>query len=115
MIAYNADSGSLMGTLGLYPKKQNIAPNTNRSIWDWDASTFNGVIPEASETYNVVGNVNEYGLIIGETTFGGLPQLNGHGTGAVMDYGSLIWVTLQRAKTAREAIKMMVRVHCKLS
>eukprot|EP00931_Biecheleriopsis_adriatica_P073435 TRINITY_DN47718_c0_g1_i1.p1 TRINITY_DN47718_c0_g1~~TRINITY_DN47718_c0_g1_i1.p1 ORF type:complete len:621 (+),score=95.31 TRINITY_DN47718_c0_g1_i1:211-1863(+) len=78
-----------------------------REIWDWDDSVYLGSIPEVSHTYNVVGNANEHGLIIGETTFGGLPQLDGHGTGAIMDYGSLIWVTLQRAKTAREAIMVM--------
>ena len=60
-----------------------------------------------NHTYNVVGNCNEHGLIIGETTFGGLKQLDGHGSTNVVDYGSLIWVTLQRAKTAREAIAMM--------
>ena len=58
-----------------------------------------GEIPEVEQTYNVVGNVNEHGLIIGETTFGGLASLDGHGSSAIMDYGSLIWVTLQRAKT----------------
>jgi dipeptidase len=78
-----------------------------REIWDWDDSVYLGTIPEANETYNVIGNINEHGLIIGETTFGGLHDLDGHGTGAIMDYGSLIWVTLQRAKTAREAIKMI--------
>lgn len=54
-------------------------------------------------TYNVVGNINEFGLSIGETTFGGVEELQ-HQDGAKIDYGSLIWVTLQRAKTAREAI-----------
>jgi len=105
-IAYNADSGSLYGSLGHYPAKDH-APGTMRDIWDWDASTYNGHIPEVNHTYNVVGNVNEYGLIIGETTFGGLSDLGGVGTGNIMDYGSLIWVTLQRAKTAREAIATM--------
>lgn len=60
---------------------------------------------QAAETYNVVGNMNEYQLTIGETTFGGLPSL-GNQPGAIMDYGSLIWVTLQRARTAREAISL---------
>mmetsp|Transcript_10305 Transcript_10305/g.19477 ORF Transcript_10305/g.19477 Transcript_10305/m.19477 type:complete len:589 (+) Transcript_10305:44-1810(+) len=105
-IAYNADSGSLYGSVGLYTASDHPEGKT-RDIWDWDASTFLGTIPEVNHTYNVVGNVNEHGLIIGETTFGGLPQLDGHGTGAVIDYGSLIWVTLQRAKTAREAIAVM--------
>lgn len=105
-IAYNADSGNLFGSLGHYPAA-NHNPNSMREIWDWDGSIYLGSIPEVNHTYNVVGNINEHGLIIGETTFGGLEQLDGHGTGAIMDYGSLIWVTLQRARTAREAIAMM--------
>ena len=56
-----------------------------REIWDWDASTYLGSIPEANQTYNVVGNANEHGVIIGETTFGGLKSLDGHGTGAIID------------------------------
>ena len=55
-----------------------------REIWDWDDAFFLGRIPEAPHTYNVVGNVNEHGLIIGETTFGGLPTLDGHDTDAIM-------------------------------
>ena len=78
-----------------------------REIWDWDDSVYLGSIPEAEHTYNVVGNINEHGLIIGETTFGGLSELDGHGTSAVMDYGSLIWIALQRCKTAREAIMLI--------
>ena len=69
---------------------------------DWDGSFFIGTIPEVSHTFNVVGNTNEHGLTIGETTWGGRP--GGKQASAIMDYGSLIWVTLQRAKTAREAI-----------
>jgi len=106
MISYNADSGSLYGSLGYYPAKDHPA-GAMREIWDWDGSYYTGSIPEVSHTYNVVGNANEHGLIIGETTFGGLPALDGHNHGHIMDYGSLIWVTLQRAKTAREAIATM--------
>ena len=62
-----------------------------------------------AETCNVVGNINEYQLAIGETTYGGLKELHTQ-TGAVMDYGSLIYVTLQRAKNAREAIKIMTEL-----
>eukprot|EP00750_Incisomonas_marina_P012629 INCI17126.2.p1 GENE.INCI17126.2~~INCI17126.2.p1 ORF type:complete len:622 (+),score=107.48 INCI17126.2:144-2009(+) len=105
-IAYNADAGNLYGSLGHYPAATH-ASNATRRIWDWDGAFFLGEIPEVEQTYNVVGNVNEHGLIIGETTFGGLASLDGHGSSAIMDYGSLIWVTLQRAKTAREAIKLM--------
>ena len=66
-----------------------------------------GNISEVNQTYNVVGNVNEFGLCIGESTFGGL-ELFAKQLGAVVDYGSLIYITLQRAKTAREAISIMV-------
>eukprot|EP00604_Paraphysomonas_vestita_P001968 CAMPEP_0174821440 /NCGR_PEP_ID=MMETSP1107-20130205/8101_1 /TAXON_ID=36770 /ORGANISM="Paraphysomonas vestita, Strain GFlagA" /LENGTH=519 /DNA_ID=CAMNT_0016038461 /DNA_START=151 /DNA_END=1710 /DNA_ORIENTATION=+ len=76
-------------------------------MWTWDYGTYLGEIPEAEETYNVVGNVNEYGLIIGESTFGGLIQLACNRKTGLMDYGSLIWVTLQRARNAREAIQVM--------
>lgn len=76
-----------------------------RYIYDWDTGVYRGQIEEVPHTYNVVGNTNEYGLIIGETTFGGLEMLYPEdGSTAIMDYGSLIWVTLQRAKNAREAI-----------
>eukprot|EP00658_Telonema_sp_P-2_P081495 TRINITY_DN8368_c0_g2_i1.p1 TRINITY_DN8368_c0_g2~~TRINITY_DN8368_c0_g2_i1.p1 ORF type:complete len:591 (+),score=127.92 TRINITY_DN8368_c0_g2_i1:117-1889(+) len=106
IVAYNADSDNLYGSLGHYPARSHPA-GTIRQIWDWDSSMYLGNISEASHTWNVVGNANEWGVVIGETTFGGLPALDGAGTGAILDYGSLIWVTLQRAKTAREAIKIM--------
>eukprot|EP00041_Stephanoeca_diplocostata_P019616 m.426169 g.426169 ORF g.426169 m.426169 type:complete len:301 (-) comp21352_c0_seq5:2985-3887(-) len=108
MIAYNADSGNLYGSLGIYPAADH-APGTMRDIWDWDASTYLGSIPEVNHTYNVVGNSNEHGVTIGETTFGGLPKYN-HQPGAIMDYGSLIWVTLQRSTTAREAINVAAKL-----
>jgi dipeptidase len=76
-----------------------------RQIYDWDSGRYLGEIPEAATTYNVVGNVNEWGLAIGETTFGGVDF--GVQAGATLDYGSLIWVTLQRAKTARDAIQVL--------
>jgi len=64
-------------------------------------------IAEANETFNVVGNSNEHGLVIGESTFGGVPALAWNQTGSIIDYGSLIYITLMRAKTAREAIQIM--------
>ena len=106
LLAYNADSGSLYGSLGVYPAAEH-APNATREVWDWDDSVFLGVIPEAALTYNVIGNANEHGLVMGETTFGGLPELDAHGTGGVMDYGSLIWITLQRCKTCTCAIELI--------
>ena len=102
-IAYNADSGGLYGSLGHYPAADH-AFGSVRDIWDWDGSFYLGSIPEVPHTFNVVGNTNEHGLTIGETTFGGRGELNAAHSGGLMDYGSLIWVTLQRAKTAREAI-----------
>ena len=79
-----------------------------REIYEWDTGKYLGEIKEVNSTYNVVGNSNEHGLVIGESTFGGVPELAGikqqEALGAVLDYGSLIYVTLQRAKTALEAI-----------
>ena len=74
---------------------------------DWDGQYFTGRIPEVARTLNVVGNINEAGVIIVETTFGGRGDLNGAGTGAIMSYGDLIWTTLSRAHSAREAITIM--------
>lgn len=76
-----------------------------RQIYDWDTKEYHGEIPEAAETYNVIGNINEYQVSIGETTFGGRHEMVD--TTGVLDYGSLIYIALQRSKTAREAIKVM--------
>jgi dipeptidase len=102
IVAYNADSATLYGSLYHYPAADH-ASGDMRDIFDWDSGAFLGQIPEVAHTYNVVGNANEHGLIIGETTFGGIEALQSQ-KGAKMDYGSLIWTTLQRAATAREAI-----------
>lgn len=77
-----------------------------RPVVDWDSGVYLGDIEEAEHTYNVVGNSNEWGLVIGETTFGGLAQL-AHQPGAVIDYGSLIYIALQRSRNVREAIDVM--------
>jgi dipeptidase len=105
MISYAADSHVLYGELyhwaaGAYPA------GTMMDIYEWDTGKFLGKIEQAERTYNVVGNMNEHQVAIGETTYGGLGEL-GSQSGAIMDYGSLIYVTLQRAKTAREAIMIM--------
>ncbi len=105
IVAYNADSANLYGSLYHYPKGIHAA-GTMHQIFDWDTGVYLGEIPEAAETYNVVGNANEWGVVIGETTYGGLANLQEQ-DGAIMDYGSLIWVTLQRAKTARQAIQVL--------
>lgn len=102
IIAYNADAAELYGSLYHYPKTDNVE-GTMRKTWDWDSGVYLGEIPEVAHTFNVVGNINEFGLIIGETTFGGLEELCSQ-KGALIDYGSLIWITLQRSRNAREAI-----------
>ncbi|CAK0905244.1 unnamed protein product [Prorocentrum cordatum] len=108
MFSYSADSGPLYGTLGHYPAADH-PEGAKRQIYDWDGGFYIGEIPEARHTYNVIGNVNEHGLAIGETTFGGNETLASAGQGLI-DYGSLIWIALQRCKTAREAIKTMTEL-----
>ena len=104
MISYAADSHVLYGELYHYPAKDWPA-GAMLDVYDWDGGMYRGQIPQIAHTYNVVGNMNEYQLAIGETTYGGLESLwEGDG---IIDYGSLIYITLQRAKTAREAIKCM--------
>jgi len=106
MIAYNADDAALYGVLYHYPATQNNTGDEVVEIYDWDTGKYLGEIPQAEETYNVVGNGNEHGLVIGESTFGGVEALAKQ-PGAIIDYGSLIYLTLQRTKTAREAIETM--------
>lgn len=119
MIAYNADSPTLYGTIYHYPAtnitsnsttKVNVNVNVMRKVYDWDSGVYLGEIPQLPETYNVVGNSNEHGLVIGESTFGGVSVLAWNQSGAIMDYGSLIYITLQRSKTALEAIHTMVNL-----
>ena len=105
MISYAADSHLLYGELYHWPAAT-WPEGTMMDIYDWDSGKYMGQIPQARETYNVVGNMNEFQVAIGETTYGGLDTLKAQ-DGAIMDYGSLIYVTLQRAKSAREAIKIM--------
>ena len=104
IVSYSADSYALFGELYHYAPSKN-KKGAMRDIREWDTGKFLGQIPEAQETYNVIGNMNEYQLTIGETTFGGRPELEDP-TGLI-DYGSLIYVTLQRARSAREAISTM--------
>ena len=106
MLAYNSDDVSLFGSLDLR-LAANHAPGDQRQVWDWDDQHWTGMIPQPPHTFNVVGNSNEWGVIITETTFGGRSDLDGHNTGAVMSYGDLIWTTLERSKSAREAIQTM--------
>lgn len=104
MISYSADSYNLYGELYHWPAKKYTSGEMLK-VNEWDTGKYLGEIKQASETYNVVGNINEYQVSIGETTFGGRPELV-DSTG-IIDYGSLIYITLQRAKTAQEAIKIM--------
>lgn len=104
MVTYSADSHQLYGEL-YFRKGGSFAPGTMLKIYEWDTGKYLGEIPQVAKTYTTVGNMNEHQLIIGETTYGGLEQLVD--TTGLIDYGSLIYITLQRAKTAREAIKVM--------
>ena len=104
MVTYSADSYSLYGELYHWPAASYPA-NSWLDVREWDSNKYLGKIPQVSQTYNVIGNMNEYQLCIGETTYGGRHELV-DSTG-IMDYGSLIYIALQRSKTAREAIKVM--------
>lgn len=104
MVSYNADDYGMFGYLCHYPAGTH-PKGSMRQIYDWDSGVYHGEIEEAPVTYNVIGNINEFQLSIGETTYGGREEMV-DSTG-ILDYGSLIYVTLQRAKTAREAISVM--------
>jgi dipeptidase len=101
MITYSADSHVLYGELYYWPAK-NWPAGTMVNVYEWDTGKLLGKIPQKSLTYSVVGNMNQHQLSIGETTFGGRTELMD--STAIIDYGSLIYMTLQRAKNAREAI-----------
>ncbi|MBN1821886.1 MAG: C69 family dipeptidase [Prolixibacteraceae bacterium] len=105
MITYAADSHVLYGELYHWPAADYPA-GAMLQIYEWDSGKHLGEIKQVQHTYSVIGNMNEFQLAIGETTYGGRSELSSQ-TGAIMDYGSLIYVTLQRAKTAREAIQVM--------
>ncbi|MDR3340707.1 MAG: C69 family dipeptidase [Candidatus Symbiothrix sp.] len=104
MVTYSADSYALYGELYHWPAADYSA-GTLLDVREWDTHKYLGKISQVAHTYNVIGNMNEHQLCIGETTFGGRHELTD--TTGIIDYGSLIYITLQRAKTAREAIKIM--------
>lgn len=104
MCSYSADDYGMFQNLCHYPAAKH-SKGEMRLIYDWDTNEFHGKIPEASETYNVIGNINEFQVTIAETTFGGRPEMV-DSTG-IIDYGSLIYIGLQRSRTAREAISIM--------
>lgn len=104
IVSYSADSYTLFGELYHYPAAA-YPKGTMMPVNEWDTGKYLGQIEQAQRTYNVIGNMNEYQVTIGETTFGGRPELVD--TTGIMDYGSLIYIGLQRSRTAKEAIQVM--------
>lgn len=107
MISYSADSHVLYGELYFWPAKD-YPEGSLLDIYEWDTGKHLGKIKQVRRTYSVVGNMNEYQVAIGETTYGGRPELE-DSTG-IVDYGSLMYIALQRAKSAREAIQVMTEL-----
>ncbi len=107
MITYAADSHTLYGELYFKRGGRHLASEF-RDIVEWDTGKALGRIPEAPITYTRVGNMNEFQLAIAETTFGGRKDLAG--PSGIVDYGSLIYIALERARTAREAIEVMTKL-----
>ena len=103
MVSYSADSHQLYGEI-YFKKAADWKKGDMLDVYNWDEGHYCGQIPQVPHTYKTVGNMNEHQLIITETTFGGLNLANKSG---IVDYGSMIYITLQRARTAREAIKVM--------
>ncbi len=107
LVSYAADSHYLYGEL-YYQPAMDWKPGSLLPVYDWDTNKYLGDIEQVEHTFQTVGNMNEYQLIITETTWGGRPELEDKNGG--IDYGSLIYITLQRAKTAREAIDIIVEL-----
>ena len=103
-ITYAADSHELYGDL-LFTPARDFPAGATREIIEWDTQKRLGRIPQVPHVYRVIGNINEHQVAIGETTFGGRKELRDPAGG--LDYGSLMWIALERAKTAREAIDVM--------
>ena len=103
-VTYTADDYGMFTNLCHYPAGTH-AKGDRREIIDYDTHESHGFIPEAPVTYNVIGNINEYQVSIGETTYGGREEMVDKS--GIIDYGSLMYLGLQRSKTAREAIKVM--------
>lgn len=106
-ISYSADSHELYGELYYIPAGNHL-PGIWLDVYEWDTGKYLGKIRQVLVTYSVVGNINEHQVAIGETTFGGRPELKD--TTAIVDYGSLMYLALQRSRTAREAIECMTRL-----
>ncbi len=104
MISYAADSHVLYGELYFRPAAD-YPEGTMLDVYEWDTGKFLGQIKQVPHTYSVIGNMNEHQVSIGETTYGGRHEL--HDSTGVIDYGNLMYIAMQRAKTAREAIKVI--------
>ncbi len=104
IVSYNADSYGMYGNLYRHVGGKHGAGEM-RKIYEWDTNKYLGEIPQATITYNVVGQMNENQVSICETTFGGREEL-ADSTGLI-DYGSLIYIALERSTSARNAIKIM--------
>lgn len=109
MITYSSDSYGSFGWLRHY-KAGKHNPDEMFACYDYETLNYLGDIPQVEETYNVVGHINEYQVSITETTWGGREELWGNDSTAILDYGCLMFVTLQRAKTAREGIEIFVNL-----
>ena len=108
MITYAADSHIRYGTIAFYPASDHKLGDLYE-VFHYENGKLMGTIPEVPHTYSVVQFMNEYQVAIGETTFGGLDSLSSQ-PGAILDYGSLMRIGLQRSKTAREMIKVMTEL-----
>ncbi|MFO7979072.1 MAG: C69 family dipeptidase [Bacteroidales bacterium] len=104
MISYLADAGGFMDPLYFYPGGT-YAPGDTLAVYNWDSGKYSGNIAQVERTYKVIGNMNEHQVAIGETTFTGRAELGD--SNGIIDYGSMIYIALQRSRTAREAIQVM--------
>lgn len=107
MISYSADSHSLYGELYRWPAAT-WPKGSMLDVVEWDTGKPLGQIPQVEQTYSVIGNMNEYQVAITESTWGGRSELED--TTGIIDYGSLIYIALQRSKSAREAIRVMTNL-----
>ena len=108
MITYAADSHTRYGAIAFYPAADH-APGTACEVYHYENGRLMGTIPEVPHTYSVIQFMNEHQVAIGETTFGGLDSLQSQ-PGAILDYGSLMKIGLQRARSARELIRVITEL-----
>lgn len=109
MISYSADSHVLYGELYHYPAAE-YPEGAMLDVYEWDTAKYLGKIKQVRKTYNVIGNINEHQVALGETTYTGRAELEERPASAIVDYGSMMYIALQRSKTAREAIKVMAEL-----